>query len=99
MTYTGDASPYREPKFELGQIRVSGPALKLKAEALDEALRRHQGGDWGKATPEETDHNEIALWTGAPLVSEFSDGTHRFMLITNEGRSLPLALLCEEVED
>ena len=61
-------------RFELGQVLATPGALealtRTNATGLD-LLRRHATGDWGIVCEEDKQANELALHTGARLMSAY----------------------------
>jgi hypothetical protein len=80
-----------DEKFELGQVVTTPNAIEQMA-SIDpdgnhrriaaEMLCRHHKGDWGDVDDTDAQSNEIALNTGARLVSLYSQGGHDFLVIT-----------------
>lgn len=85
-------------KFPLGQV-VATPGVLEATTELDRvsALVRHQSGDWGELSDEDTESNNEALQNGFRLLSAYtSEGGVIFWIITEHDRSVTTFLLPEE---
>ena len=84
--------------FPLGQTVIT-PAAKEALSDLDAqvALKRHQRGDWGDCSPEDTAENELALTEGFRLFSVYhTEQRVKFWVITEADRSSTCILLPED---
>ena len=64
----------KEVRFNLGQVVATPGALEALTRANSsgmEYLRRHATGDWGIVCEEDKQANEMALQTGARLMSAY----------------------------
>ena len=64
-----------KPLFELGQIVATPSVLRhLEQHAVFPAalLSRHQHGDWGNVDPEDAKANDLAVLSGARVISSFT---------------------------
>lgn len=85
-------------KFPLGQTVATPNALsKLTHEDILKALDRHVTGDWGEASKEERNENELSLKKEFRLLSVYrgTNGT-KFWIITEADRSFTTVLLPED---
>ncbi len=86
------------PLFELGMTIISIDAIeKLPQEDVENALRRHQAGDWGTLDPRGWEANQRALGRGLLIRSIYQDrnGT-QFYITTDADRSITTVMLPEE---
>lgn len=76
---------------------LPGVLAAVPLEALLEALRRHQSGDWGEICDEDKRANNRALHSGERLLSAYraKDGM-KFWIITEADRSVTTFLLPSE---
>ena len=76
------------PLFPLGQVVVTPGLLDELAEvgidpaALGSLLERHRGGDWGELESEDLVANDIAVRSGARILSSYRIGAVRIWVIT-----------------
>jgi hypothetical protein len=89
-----------KPKFDIGQLVATPDAIQaLSRNGTDDSqyVRRHQGGDWGDVSEEESQANEYALTQDLPIMSVYTlkDGT-RLWIITEADRSATTILLPTE---
>lgn len=85
-------------KFELGKVVGTPGALELiPIGEIQQALDRHQNGDWGDVCDEDKEVNNQALIHGDRILSAYtsSNGT-KFWIITEADRSVTTVLLPEE---
>jgi len=64
-----------KPLFELGQIVATRAVLAhMDEHAIFPAalLSRHQHGDWGNVDPEDAKANDLAVLSGARVISSFT---------------------------
>lgn len=59
-------------KFPPGQIIVKPYAKMIDSARIATCLQRHLEGDWGDIVDEDKEQNEIALETGAILMSAYA---------------------------
>lgn len=59
-------------------------------------LAQHQCGQWGVVPPEDAQANELALASGAQLLSVYLVGEERLWVITEADRSVTTLLLPDE---
>jgi hypothetical protein len=62
------------PLFSLGRLVATPAALALLSgagESPTELLARHQSGDWGDASPEDTRENELSVLQGFRILSSY----------------------------
>ena len=86
-----------QPKFPLGRVVITfNAAQHLSAVAVNDALRRHQAGDWGDIPPEDACENEVSLKEGFRLHSAYGTGERRFWVITEDDRSVTTILMPED---
>jgi hypothetical protein len=80
----------RAKKFDLGRLFVSPKAAKLiSPDEIIYAVARHTAADWGVLNADEWERNDVALRTGARLVSCYQAANGlRFWLITDANRSI-----------
>lgn len=86
------------PGFSLGRLLITRRARsELTEEDIWTALFRHQSGDWGELELEDEARNDIAVISGARLVSVYhSKAGNRFYVITEADRSSTTVLLPHE---
>lgn len=96
--HTNSAVGNPQPKFALGQVVITPNALEhLTQSDIQQALYRHNIGDWGKLDPHDMKQNERALQSGGRLFSEyFSARNVKFWIITEADRSVTTILLPED---
>ena len=85
-------------RFPLGRIVITTNAFnRLDPCEVQEGLRRHMAGDWGKVCMEDAQLNEQALADGDRIHSAYqaADGT-RYWIITEADRSLTTILLPDD---
>jgi len=86
--------------FELGRLVATPGAIQACQEAHVSPLvyiDRHAKGDWGDLDEEDHQANELAIETGARLLSAYSLPTaERLWVITEADRSATTALLPSE---
>jgi hypothetical protein len=83
-----------QSKFPLGHVVITANASQhLDTIAVNEALRRHAGGDWGDICAEDACENEYSLTHGFRLLSAYGTGERRFWLITEADRSVTTVLM------
>lgn len=98
---TDDQTGITEPsktKFSLGQlVATPGAVAAITQKEIEEALQRHQSGDWGDLEPDDKHVNERSLAEGFRLFSSYhsAQGT-KFWIITGHDRSVTTVLLPEE---
>ena len=84
-------------KFALGRVVITRNAASvLSGSAVQAALRRHAGGDWGNLDSEDVEENELSLREGFRLLSAYRDGDTMFWVITAADRSVTTVLLPED---
>ena len=84
-------------KFALGRVVITRNAASvLSGSAVQAALRRHAGGDWGNLDSEDVEENELSLREGFRLLSAYRDGDTKFWVITEADRSVTTVLLPED---
>ena len=91
-------SSKKHVKFSLGQTVATPNALsKLTHEDILKALDRHVTGDWGEASKEERNENELSFKKKFRLLSVYrgTNGT-KFWIITEADRSFTTVLLPED---
>lgn len=88
----------RSTRFSPGHIVATPHALeKLDNASILGAMARHVAGDWGEVSEEDRTANEIALKTGARLLSVYHDVSGvKFWIITEADRSSTCVLLPED---
>ncbi len=86
------------PKFPLGQIVATPNALsQITQDDVQNALRRHVGGDWGDVCADDAKENELSLNEGFRLLSVYkAENDTRFWVITEADRSATTILLPED---
>lgn len=86
-------------KFRLGRCVATPAALALlnaqKIGAFD-LLQRHQSGDWGDLGRDDRHANEVALVTGARILSAYHVGGEKLYAITEADRSSTCLMLASE---
>lgn len=87
-----------EAKFPLGQLCATPGALEaISPREVQQAILRHQRGDWGDLDQEDREANELALQDGSRLFSVYHTPEKvRFYVITEWDRSVTTVLLPEE---
>jgi hypothetical protein len=86
-----------EPKFPLGRVVITANASQhLTMVAVNDALRRHEAGDWGDIPPEDACENEVSLKKGFRLHSAYGTRERRFWVITEDDRSVTTILMPED---
>jgi hypothetical protein len=85
-------------KFRLGRIVATPHALEVIPQAdITASITRHQAGDWGELSPEDTRANDLALVEGARILSAYRSGSGlKFWLLTEANRSRTTVMLPEE---
>jgi hypothetical protein len=88
----------RHCHFPLGRLVMTANAARhLTPRVMNDALRRHESGDWGDLTAEDAAQNDAALCRGGGrLFSDYGTGTCRFWIITEADRSVTTILLPED---
>ena len=87
----------RRVSFPLGQVVITANAsLRLPAEEVLTALRRHSSGDWGELCPEDTLANDTAQHRGGRLFSAYGKDADRFWIITEADRSVTTVLMPDD---
>jgi len=87
------------PRFKLGRIFATPAAvdaLDRTATSLVDLLIRHMRGDWGDLPEPDRQQNELALASGARLLSSYPVGTARIWIVTEADRSSTTLLLPDE---
>ncbi|MEX3973559.1 hypothetical protein [Paraburkholderia caribensis] len=89
------------PRFPMGKpVITPGAQAALDATGMSGMLllARHIRGDWGDLGVEDMTANELALLTGARLLSSFDlpDGKSKVWIITEADRSVTTILLPDE---
>ena len=90
MTAPADEPLPPGAKFPLGVVVVTPSAATwLSAERIEQALRRHQAGDWGDfgADSEIAWNNAEALRRGWPVFSFYFRRMPEFRIVTSGDRS------------
>ena len=85
-------------KFRLGRILSTPNALAhISNEDILNAIQRHQAGDWGDASAEDSAANDQALINGTRVLSVYhaANGV-KFWIITEGDRSATTVLLPED---
>ena len=86
--------------FPLGRLVATPGALALIRSAgkdlLPTLLERHQSGDWGDVSPEDTRENEFSVKHGFRIISAYRVGGERVWVITERDRSTTTLLLPSE---
>jgi hypothetical protein len=86
-----------QPKFPLGRVVITANAAQhLSTVAVNDALRRHEAGDWGDIPPEDACGNEVSLKEGFLLHSAYGNGERRFWVITEDDRSVTTILMPDD---
>ena len=86
-----------QSKFPLGQIVITPNALTtINTEDINDGLRRHASGDWGKICPDDAEQNNEALQIGERLLSAYGEGRRTFWIITEADRSVTTILMPED---
>lgn len=82
----------------LGDLYVTTPAYGvLTPEVIQDALRRHSGGDWGDVCEEDRHENEASLREGRRLFSVYhAPNGVKFWIITEADRSVTTVLLPDD---
>ena len=82
----------------LGRIIATPNALESISEAdIQNAIQRHQAGDWGELSGEDRDANDKALNDGSRILSAYNAGNGtRLWIITEADRSVTTVLLRED---
>jgi hypothetical protein len=95
MTITSTGA---EPRFLTGLVCVTTGADKaVVPEDIQNALARHERGDWGEVCPEDGDRNEMALIQGGGFHSVYHDRKGvEFWVITEADRSVTTVLLPDD---
>lgn len=91
--------PIPTSRFPMGNIVSTPGALRLlDAHNLSPFyfLALHQGGQWGVVPPDDAQANELALASGAQLLSAYMVGEERLWVITDADRSITTLLLPDE---
>lgn len=98
-------SDYEEEKpvksnlpLPLGRTVITANAKKILTDSdIENALNRHQSGDWGELCEEDKQVNEDALKDGDRILSVYiSSGGKRFWVITEADRSCTTVLMPED---
>lgn len=98
-------SDYEEEKpvksnlpFPLGRTVITTNAQNVLTDSdIENALNRHQSGDWGELCEEDKQVNEEALKDGDRILSVYiSSGGKRFWVITEADRSCTTVLMPED---
>lgn len=98
-------SDYEEEKpvksnlpLPLGRTVITANAKNILADSdIENALNRHQSGDWGELCQEDKQVNEDALNDGDRILSVYiSSGGKRFWVITEADRSCTTVLMPED---
>ena len=98
-------SDYEEEKpvksdlpLSLGRTVITTNAQNVLTDSdIDNALNRHQYGDWGELCEEDRQVNEDALKDGNRILSVYiSSGGKRFWVITEADRSCTTVLMPED---
>jgi hypothetical protein len=90
------------PKFTsrvVATTTLARLAIRLAGDDLNDLLRRHFNGDWGRASESLRAANESALLSTGPLLSVFDLGTQLLWIITDAARGVTTVLLPEEYGD
>jgi hypothetical protein len=86
-----------QPKFRLGQIVITANAAQhIDTVAVNDALHRHEAGDWGDICPEDACENEHSLKEGFRLLSVYGKGERKFWIITEADRSVTTILMPDD---
>jgi hypothetical protein len=85
-------------KFDLGKVVITPNAMGvLNGLSIDDAIERHQSGDWGEMCGEDVQTNNRALKNGGRLFSAYKDVNDiKFWIITEADRSVTTILLPED---
>lgn len=84
-------------KFPLGQIVITSNANQvISPEEIQDGLRRHASGDWGKVCADDAALNDEALVNGDRLLSSYGPSDRTFWIITEWDRSVTTILLPED---
>ena len=94
-------SEERGARFQLGQVVATPGALEALGRAGVTPLRllgRHEIGDWGDLSDEDTAENEVSLKEGFRLLSSYKlpDTGQKIWIITEADRSATTILLPSE---
>ena len=84
--------------FRLGRIVATPNALhSITHEDILCGIQRHQRGDWGDLSQEDSEANDQALVNGTRILSSYTatNGT-KFWIITESDRSVTTVLLPED---
>ncbi|ALP61357.1 hypothetical protein [Paraburkholderia caribensis] len=91
------STPHAVPRFRLGRILATPAALNALEHASISAiylLIRHACGDWGDLCDADRQENELALYTGARLLSSYMIRDNlQVWVITEADRSATTLLL------
>jgi hypothetical protein len=95
MTITSTGA---EPQFRTGLVCVTTAADRaIVPEDIQNALARHERGDWGEVSQEDRDRNETALIQGGGFHSVYHDRKGvDFWVITEADRSVTTVLLPDD---
>ena len=87
-----------QSKFPLGRVVITSAALEtLPNDDVQNAVRKHAGGDWGELDDEDQTANEQALVSGLRLFSAYrTECGIRFYIVTEWDRSVTTILLPED---
>lgn len=88
---------HRQSRFPLGRfVMTANAAKRLTPRQINEALRRHESGDWGDLAAEDREENDRSLQAGGRLFSAYGAGDNRFWVITEADRSVTTVLLPQD---
>lgn len=92
------AKRYFRPLFRLGQLVITTNAQNVLAPgAIEQALSRHQTGDWGDLGDDDKHLNDSAVKDGGRILSAYRSATGvKFWIITEADRSSTTILLPED---
>lgn len=88
----------KEIKIKLGRLVTTiGAAGIISSEDMQNALMKHQYGDWGNVPPEDAEANNQAVKEGGRILSSYKNSHgNTFWIITESDRSVTTFLLPDE---
>lgn len=82
--------------FNPGRVVATPGAIDLINDNALQYLSRHCNGDWGDVCKEDSELNDESLRVGNRLLSSYSVGDEKLLVITEADRSVTTLLLPEE---
>jgi hypothetical protein len=76
------APDWGPPRFDLGRVVATPGAFEVGFNARN-LLGRHAAGDWGDVDAQDRRANDLAVKTGARIVSAYGEGRRRLWVITD----------------